>query len=73
MRDDVLKEALEPKGSARRLADALGITEQAVSQWSKVPASRVLEFERETGIPRHRVRPDLYPAESIPEDTGAAA
>ena len=63
MRDEVLKKALESKGSAKRLADALGITEQAVSQWSRVPASRVIEFERETGISRQRVRPDLYPPE----------
>lgn len=34
-----------------------------ISKWEKrrVPAERVLEVERKTGIPRHRLRPDLYP------------
>jgi DNA-binding transcriptional regulator YdaS (Cro superfamily) len=29
--------------------------------WKKVPSRRVLAVERETGIPRTRLRPDLYP------------
>lgn len=34
-----------------------------ISKWEKrrVPAERVLDVERQTGIPRHRLRPDLYP------------
>lgn len=45
------------------LAKALGVTPGAVWQWSqkRVPAERVLEVERITGIPRHEMRPDLYP------------
>ncbi|WP_354250585.1 YdaS family helix-turn-helix protein [Bradyrhizobium sp. LA3.X] len=39
------------------------ITPQAVSQWKQVPAERVLDVERATGVSRHRLRPDLYPAE----------
>lgn len=39
------------------------ITPQAISQWKQVPAERVLDVERATGISRHRLRPDLYPAE----------
>jgi DNA-binding transcriptional regulator YdaS (Cro superfamily) len=38
------------------------ITPQAVSQWKQVPAERVLDVERATGVSRHRLRPDLYPA-----------
>lgn len=47
------------------LSRALGeeITPQAVSQWKQVPAERVLQVERATGVSRHRLRPDLYPAE----------
>lgn len=53
------------------LAKALGqkITPQAISQWKQVPAERVLEVERVTRIPRHELRPDIYPA---PEQQGAA-
>lgn len=48
-------------GLSRKLA---GITPQAISQWKRVPAERVLEVERATGVSRHELRPDLYPAES---------
>lgn len=46
-------------GLARALAG--GITPQAVSQWKRVPAGRVIDVERVTGVRRHRLRPDLYP------------
>ncbi len=41
------------------------VTPQAIRKWAEfgVPAERVLEFERVTGIPRTRIRPDLYPSE----------
>lgn len=43
-----------------RLARALvRITPQAISQWRQVPAERVLEVERVTGIARETLRPDL--------------
>ncbi|MGJ4954601.1 transcriptional regulator [Bradyrhizobium sp. HKCCYLRH2015] len=38
------------------------ITPQAVAQWKQVPAARVLMVERATGVPRHLLRPDIYPA-----------
>ncbi len=42
------------------LAARLGITRGAVSQWEKVPAERVPDIEKHTGIPRYVLRPDLY-------------
>lgn len=45
------------------LAQALGITTQAISQWSRIPSERTLDVERITGVSRHDLRPDLYPRE----------
>jgi DNA-binding transcriptional regulator YdaS (Cro superfamily) len=42
------------------LARALGITHGAISQWRRIPAERVIDVERVTGIPREKLRPDLY-------------
>lgn len=51
-------------GGPTALAKALGdVTSQAVSQWRRIPAERVLEVERVTGVSRHDLRPDLYPRE----------
>jgi DNA-binding transcriptional regulator YdaS (Cro superfamily) len=44
-----------------RLASALGIKSQAVSQWAEVPARRVPEVERLTGIPAHKLCPSYFP------------
>lgn len=62
-----LDRAIEKTGTAKELAAKLGITPQALSQWDEVPPLRVLEVERITGVPRHELRPDLYPAPSQQE------
>jgi len=42
------------------LARALRVNRSTVLRWQKrVPANRLLDIERVTGIPRHRLRPDL--------------
>lgn len=46
------------------LARELGITNSAVWQWKDFPPEQVLKIERATGIPRHVLRPDLYPVEA---------
>jgi len=61
--DKSLQDAITAAGSAKALADRLGVTAQAISQWNKVPALRVLDVERATGVSRHELRPDLYPRE----------
>ena len=61
----VLREAMEfvfrTVGGQGRLAQALGISPQAVSQWEAIPALRVLEVQELTGIHRCVLRPDIYP------------
>lgn len=46
------------------LADRLGINRVTLYRWGKtaVPAERVVQLERLTGIPRHRLRPDIFEA-----------
>lgn len=61
MRDSVIDEAIAIAGGPTALARLLGIKMPSIYSWKKVPASRVLALERETGIPRSRLRPDLYP------------
>ena len=63
-RDPVLEEGFSRlgKGSRRKIGDACGITSQAVSDWDRVPVEHVITFESLTGIPRERIRPDIYGA-----------
>ncbi len=50
----------------KELAGRVGLSEQALSKFkrTRIPAERVLDFERVTGISRTRWRPDLYPSEA---------
>jgi DNA-binding transcriptional regulator YdaS (Cro superfamily) len=45
------------------LARAAGVNKSTATRWSKksVPAEKILVIEGLTGIPRHELRPDLYP------------
>lgn len=40
-----------------------GVNKTSVLRWEEngVPAERVLDIEKRWGIPRHELRPDLYP------------
>lgn len=65
-----LEEALEDF-TQKQLAEEISkhsdkeITQPYISRWlndmGKVPAEYVIAFEAATKIPRHKVRPDLYP------------
>jgi DNA-binding transcriptional regulator YdaS (Cro superfamily) len=61
---DLVQKGAERVGGLGKLADGLGIKHQAFYSWKKVPAERVLDFERLTDIPRFDIRPDLYPREA---------
>ncbi|WP_422762726.1 transcriptional regulator [Pseudomonas viridiflava] len=59
--------AAEAAGSQSALARVLGCTPQNVQKWcasGRIPAERVLRVEQATGVPRHELRPDLYPQDS---------
>ncbi|MGX5776971.1 Cro/CI family transcriptional regulator [Methylorubrum zatmanii] len=60
MSADGLRRAISTQPSKTALAAKLGITLPAITQWRQVPATRVLEVERITGVSRHELRPDIF-------------
>jgi len=60
--DKALQEAIRRAGGLHALGRALGITFQAIQKWPYAPVRRVLEIERLAGVPRHKLRPDIYPS-----------
>lgn len=59
----VITEAIQKAGGVAAVAKALGMSEEGVRLWrarGKVPASRVVEFEQLSGVPRERLCPQLY-------------
>ncbi len=67
----VIREAAEKVGGVLELARRLGVSRQAIYQWTEVPVERAAELERVTGIPRSRLRPDLFaPNPDQPEGPG---
>lgn len=73
MSNEALKRACELAGGQKPLAERIGTTQSQVWYWLQrskrgVPAEFVLPIERETGVPRNELRPDLWP-----EMAGAAS
>lgn len=62
MRDAGLEQAIRAAGGISALARQIGVAQPSVSNWSRVPAERVLAVEAITAVPRGVLRPDLYPA-----------
>ena len=60
MTDRGLDEAIRAAGGITELARRIGISQPSVSNWSRVPAERVLSVEAVTGVARAVLRPDLY-------------
>lgn len=66
--------AADAVGGQSELARLLSpqLTPQGVGKWCRtgvIPAERVIEVERLTGVSRHNLRPDIYPIEhpSLPK------
>lgn len=51
-------------GTQAKAAKGLGVTRQTVNSWKmgriRIPAEKVIEIEKTTGIPRNELRPDLW-------------
>jgi TorA maturation chaperone TorD len=60
MRDTGLDEAIRAAGGVGALARNIGISQPSISNWTRIPAERVLSVEAVTGIDRTVLRPDLY-------------
>jgi DNA-binding transcriptional regulator YdaS (Cro superfamily) len=60
-----LARAIKAAGGQAALAAAIGVRQSHVSYWlhkseTGVPAERVVDIERATGVKRHELRPDLF-------------
>ncbi len=66
-RDEALERAISESGGVAALARAIKVTPQAISQWDRVPAERVIAVEEATGgrVTRGALRPDLYPTDAM--------
>lgn len=61
---DGYEQAVRVAGGKTALARGLGIQPESLYSWERVgavPAERVLEIWRLTGVSPYRLRPDLYP------------
>lgn len=71
MSRDAVLSACAAVGGQTALARLLGLKSQgAIGYWitaGRVPAERVLEVERVSGVSRSMLRPDLYPPEDASE------
>ena len=65
-------EAVRRLGSISQLARRLGITRQAIQQWTTVPVQHVLAMEEISGVSRYEMRPDVYGTVSRGPSTAAA-
>lgn len=61
-RDQGLEQAVRAAGGVSELARQIGISQPSVSNWTRIPAERVLNVEAATGVDRKILRPDLYGA-----------
>src|SRR5258706_10103755 len=72
MRDSGLDEAIRAAGGVGALARKIGIAQPSVSNWTRIPAERVIAIEAATAIDRAILRPDLYGTAEAADDIDAA-
>lgn len=60
--DPTIKMAIEAAGGPTALARIVGVKLPSIYSWTRVPAERVIAIETATGVPRHLLRPDVFPA-----------
>ena len=61
-----LEQAIANVGSQTKLAMLIGVSQPRISKWvaqNRLPAEFVLAIEKEAGVSRHDLRPDIYPIE----------
>jgi len=68
MSNEALKRACERAGGQKRLAELIGTRQSLVWYWLNgakkgITPEFVLAIERETGVSRSELRPDLWPAD----------
>ncbi len=67
---EALEQALQIAGSQSELARICGVQQPTVWKWlqssKRIPAEHVLRVEAATRVPRHYLRPDIYPADLGP-------
>jgi DNA-binding transcriptional regulator YdaS (Cro superfamily) len=59
--DPGLLAAIKAVKTLTALAAGTGTTLQNVGKWKRIPGERVIQVEALTGVPREKLRPDLYP------------
>ena len=65
-----LIDLIKVAGSQEKLASSVGLSQQAISRWLKtdrVPAEHARKVADATGIPTHRIRPDIFPIQEPAE------
>ena len=56
-----IEQVFQAAGGRRAVADALKIKVPSTYSWERVPVGRVLVLSKLTGMPPHKLRPDIFP------------
>jgi hypothetical protein len=56
-----IDQVFQAAGGRKAVAEALRIKVPSTYSWKQVPAERVLVLSRMSGMPPHKLRPDIFP------------